>query len=66
MNKQEIRKAGGMLAKACIVYHEAVAENQKCEPDELTSTLNIDDSEYIYKIVITAEPLDDDRASERY
>lgn len=60
MNKQELRKAGGMLAKACIVYHEAAAENQQCEPNELTSTLNVDTGEYYYKITVTAEPIDDE------
>lgn len=60
MNKRQLRDAGGMLAKACIVYHEAVAENQECKPNELTSTLNVETDNYIYKIVVTAEPLDDE------
>lgn len=62
----ELREAGELLAKAMVCYHNEVAEKSKCEPDELTSQLTMNDDEYIYKIVITAEPLDDDRASERF
>lgn len=59
-NMEYLRDAGELLAKACTAYHNAVAVKSKCKPDELTSTLNIDDGDYIYKIMITAEPLDED------
>lgn len=61
MNKmKELKDAGELLAKAFIAYHLEVAKASECEPDELTSQLTINDDEYIYKIVITADPLDDD------
>lgn len=66
MKNMDLRDAGELLAKACTAYHNAVAVKSKCEPDELTSQLTINDDEYIYKIMVTAEPLDDDRASERF
>ena len=59
MNDRELRNVGEVLAKATAVYHKAVAENSKCRPDELTSNININDSEYLYKIIIKAEPLND-------
>lgn len=65
-NKDNLRGAGELLAKAFIAYHLGVAKESECKPDELTSQLTINDDEYIYKIVITADPLDDDRASERF
>lgn len=60
MKMRELKDAGELLAKACAAYHNAVAVKSKCEPDELTSQLTINDDEYIYKIVITADSLDDD------
>lgn len=57
---RELRDLGEMLAKAIVCYHEEVAEKSKCKPDELTTQLTIDDNEYIYRIVVNAEPLDDD------
>lgn len=62
---KELRDAGELLAKACAAYHKEVAVKSKCEPDELTSQLTINDAKYIYRIIVTAEPLDNDRASER-
>lgn len=56
----ELREAGELLAKAMVCYHNEVAEKSKCEPDELTSQLTINDNEYIYRIVVNAESLDDD------
>ena len=52
-NKEEL------LAKAFIAYHLEVAKASECEPEDLTSQLTIYDDKYIYKIVITADPLDD-------
>lgn len=64
---RELRDAGELLANAMACYHEEVAEKSKCKPEELTTQLTINDNEYIYRIVVNAEPLDDDdRASERY
>lgn len=61
MNKmRELRDAGELLAKAMVCYHEEVAEKSKCEPDELTTQLTINDDKYIYKIVVNVERLDDD------
>lgn len=60
MKMRELKDAGELLAKAMIAYHLEVAKASECEPDELTSQLTINDDEYIYKIVITADPLDDD------
>lgn len=51
---------GELMAKTCAAYHNDLAEKSECDPDELTTQLNINDDNYIYKIVITAEPLDDD------
>lgn len=56
----ELRDAGELLAKACTAYHKAVADKAKCEPEELTSQLKINDGDHLYGIVITAELLDDD------
>ena len=60
MKMKNLRDAGEILAKACVAYHMEVAKESKCEPDELTSQLAINDSEYVYKIKIIAEPLDDE------
>lgn len=58
-NKDNLRGTGELLAKAFIAYHLEVAKASECEPEDLTSQLTINDDEYIYKIVITADPLDD-------
>lgn len=59
-NRDNLRGAGELLAKAMMAYHLEVAKASECEPDELTSQLTMNDDKYIYKIVITADPLDDD------
>ena len=60
MNKKELRAAGEKLAEMCAAYHKEVAENSKCRSDQLVNQIEIDDSEYIYKIIIIAESPDDD------
>lgn len=60
MTKKELRAAGEKLAEICAAYHKEVAEDAECRSDELVSQIKINDSEYLYKIIITAEPLDDD------
>ena len=60
MKMKELRDAGELLAKACAEYHKTVADKAKCEPEELTSQLKINDGDHLYEIVITAESLDTD------
>jgi len=60
MKMKELKDAGELLAKACAAYHKTVADKTKCEPEELTSQLKINDDDHLYKIVITAELFDDD------
>lgn len=57
---KNLKDAGELLAKACAAYHKTVADMSKCEPEELTSQLKINDGEHLYKIIITAEPLNND------
>lgn len=66
MTRKELRVVGEKLAEMCAIYHKEVAENSGCKSDELVSQMTINDDEYIYKIVINADPLDDDRASEHF
>lgn len=57
---KDLKNFSELLAKTCAAYHNDLAERSKCKPDELTTLLNINDcNNYLYKIVITAEPLDD-------
>lgn len=60
MTGKELRAAGEKLAEMCAAYHKEVAENSECRSDQLVNQIQINDSEYLYKIIITAEPLDDD------
>lgn len=60
MTRKELRVVGEKLAEMCAIYHKEVAENSGCKSDELVSLMKIDNSEYLYKIIISAEPLDDD------
>lgn len=60
MTRKELRVVGEKLAEMCAIYHKEVAENSGCKSDELVSQMKINNSEYLYKIIITAEPLDDD------
>lgn len=57
---KDMKSLGELPAKICAAYHNQLAKKSECDPDDLTTQLNINDDNYIYKIIITAEKLDED------
>lgn len=48
MTMKDLKSLGELPAKICAVYHNQLAERSECDPNELTTQLNINDDKYIY------------------